>query len=383
MASAATSNPPTHKGEVLTLAKAVSPAMALVPHLRGQLDTARIVWDNLDQLQKLSFTEDMVGFLDADMNRKITLRDVINSAREAYVKLASTQYETMEQINATAILQGVRVANVAKGKISQQVFMKGTIMSFSMARKKAARIQEFAAQESPALRRRLELIQGGSLDQLNLALADENHAGHKKEAGASLIVRACLSGFATGTLVASVAAAASSGVALAAIPDLLTPGTREGSDKDKKHDEKPEEKANIGAAQETWNKLSHVLRTSRGPEGAAMVGKALLSKLKSAELATLVQLIKTAVVVMERTLAAIRRLTKPLDELLANAGSIAESLADMEARCVGYGTNSTGGFTEEDVKAVKERWDEVSSATEAWTDMFNEQRISPVLMQDF
>lgn len=315
-------------------------------------------------------------------------------------------------------------------------------MSVAMAHKKAARVQALMGASSSELKTRIELVKA-SIDEISKAIADANldlarrdKAYRNKVTG--VIVEGCLKGFATGGLVAAAAFAAYSGVAIASIPALLAAGSvvfdkgnekpsKAGSDKRKKdetddEDIKDDDNENddggdsttgsdeavevamdkkdtptkpakgskgqdvsaqkrVEAAQDTWTALSGVLRSAKDAASATTIGKALFNKMSLSELSMLVQLVKTAIVVMERTVDAVDNLSSPLGDLLSSVSGVADILSDMDARCAQYqikAGDATAQFSKRDAEVVKEQWAQVAEACEAWLDVFNGQRISPI-----
>ncbi|KAL6904147.1 hypothetical protein GGI43DRAFT_432774 [Trichoderma evansii] len=424
------------------LVQVALPATPLLQQLRTQAKNSTIVWDNINKLQRITYTDDIVGYLDSVSNRKVTLLDIINDIRGAYIQTAAMHYETVEQISTLALLQSTRANNLALGKTSPHVFLKGTFMSVAMAHKKAARVQALMGATSSELKTRIELVKA-SINEITKAIADANldlarrdKAYRNKVTG--VIVEGCLKGFATGGLVAAAAFAAYSGVAIASIPALIAAGSvvfdkgnekpsKAGSDertKDETDDEDIKDDDNqdddggddtasseeavevamdkkdtptkpakgskgkdvsvqkrVEAAQDTWTALSGVLRSAKDAASATTVGKALFNKMSLSELSMLVQLVKTAIVVMERTVDAVESLSSPLGDLLSSVSGVADILSDMDARCAQYqikAGDATAQFSKMDAEIVKEQWAQVAEACEAWLDVFNEQRISPI-----
>jgi hypothetical protein len=404
--------------------------------------------------------------LDNVSNRKVTLLDIINDIRGVYIQTAAIHYETVEQISTLALLQSTRANNLAIGKISPHVFLKGTFTSVSMARKKAARVKALMAGAFPELKIKIELVKASTSEikraiaEANLDLARRDKAYRDKVTGN--IVEGCLTGFATGGLVAAAAFAAYSGVAIASIPALLaaggvvwggtkdddkTPGktgdkptgkagSADGSnggakdEKDNEHNKKDEDdeddqnddddagssgeaveltmdkkeaapkkedapttakkgkggkdipvQKRVEAAQDTWTALSGILRSAKDAASATTLGKALFNKMSLVELSMLVQLVKTAVTVMERTIDAVEHLATPLEDLLASVSGVADILSDMDARCAQYqvqARDASAQFGKKDAEIVKAQWAQVAEACEAWLDVFNAQRISPI-----
>ncbi|KAF5246293.1 hypothetical protein FAUST_1410 [Fusarium austroamericanum] len=412
------------------LVQIASPAEPLLTQLRIQVENSNIVWNNLAMLQRMSFTEDIVGYFDVASRRKVTLKDVIRDIGAAYIQTASLHYETVEHISSLALLQNTRAGNFAKGKISSHVFIKGTLTSISLASKQAAKVKSLMIGASPDIVAKLQLAKS-SISEMEKAIADANldlarrdKAYRDKVTG--IIVEGCLTGFATGGLVAAAAFAAYSGVAIASIPALFTAGQiafrkddgekengeppiddkpeSNGSDGDSKsptedtEDTVPEtdgdvaaDKKNAGnsipmqkrveAAQDTWTALSGIMRSAKDAASATQLGKAFFNKMSLAEMGVLVQLIKSAITVMERTVQAMERLARPLDDLLTSVSGVADILADMDAQCRHYQIPAEGvpvNFGRREAEAIQARWNEVSEACEAWLDVFNVQRISPI-----
>jgi hypothetical protein len=448
------------------LVEIASPATPLLQQLRAQANNSTVVWDNIGKLQRITYTEDIVGYLDNVSNRKVTLLDIINDIRGVYIQTAAIHYETVEQISTLALLQSTRANNLAIGKISPHVFLKGTFTSVSMARKKAARVKALMAGAFPELKIKIELVKASTSEikraiaEANLDLARRDKAYRDKVTGN--IVEGCLTGFATGGLVAAAAFAAYSGVAIASIPALLaaggvvwggtkdddkTPGktgdkptgkagSADGSnggakdEKDNEHNKKDEDdeddqnddddagssgeaveltmdkkeaapkkedapttakkgkggkdipvQKRVEAAQDTWTALSGILRSAKDAASATTLGKALFNKMSLVELSMLVQLVKTAVTVMERTIDAVEHLATPLEDLLASVSGVADILSDMDARCAQYqvqARDASAQFGKKDAEIVKAQWAQVAEACEAWLDVFNAQRISPI-----
>ncbi|KAM3066387.1 hypothetical protein ACMFMG_003106 [Clarireedia jacksonii] len=412
------------------------PATPLLQQLRAQVKNSAVVWDNISKLQKITYTEDMVGYLDNVSNRKVTLLDIINDIRGAYIQTAAIHYETVEQISTLALLQSTRANNLANGKISPHVFLKGTFTSVSTARKQAARVKALMASTSPELKIKIELVKA-SISEMKKAIANANldltrrdKAYRDKVTG--IIVEGCLTGFATGGLVAAAAFAAYSGVAIASIPALLAAGGvvfsgrkdddkptgkaggadgPNGHEKDETDDEDKEDDASssgeavevamdkkaasttgkgrkdipirrrVEAAQDTWTALSSILRSAKDAASATTLGKALFNKMSLVELSMLVQLVNTAVIVMERTVDAMERLSTPLDDLLASVSGVADILSDMDVHCAQYQVqagDASAQFNKRDAEVVKAQWAQVADACEAWLDIFNTQCISPL-----
>ncbi|KAK3326667.1 hypothetical protein B0H66DRAFT_589231 [Apodospora peruviana] len=428
------------------LLQVTRPAPSLLEQLRAQASNAEIVWNNIGTLEQLTYTEDIVGYFDVATNRKVTLKDVIGNIKAAYIQTAVLHYETVEHISSLALMQKTRATSLANQKISPHVFLRGTALSIGMARKQADRVKAFMGEVSPGLTQKLALVKASieELDKAiataNLDLARRDKAYRDKVTG--VIVEGCLRGFATGGLVAAAGFAAYSGVAMASIPTVIAAagvifggkdkkeiGASETEDKSKingangvngKHAAKPEDeekeaedaeevtvveekeetdakapadkdsqtkkdipvKQRVQAAQETWTTLSGVMQTAKTAAAGTTLGKALFNKLSLAELVTLVQLVKTAVVVMERTAAAVERLSSPLEELMASVDRVADILDDMDTRCTAqYRVLAAGEdvpFEAKDAAEVSAKWDEVAMACTLWLDIFNAQRISPI-----
>ncbi|KAL9944639.1 hypothetical protein D7B24_005413 [Verticillium nonalfalfae] len=428
------------------LVQIASPTPVLLSQLEAQTNNSTIVWENIGKLQRLTYTEDIVGYFDAASNRKVTLNEVIQSIRNAYTQTAALHYGTVEQINTLALLQSTRANNLASGKISPHVFLKGTFSSVSMARKQSARVKSQLSNSSAELSGKLKLVKASigelkkAISSANIDLARRDKAYRDKVTG--IIVEGCLTGFATGGLVAAAAFAAYSGVAIASIPALLAAGGvvfgKDGDKKGDKEEDKPEGNASNGtkaangtndtngtnghakpkvdseeeevpeeagdksedtaapakktekeipiqkrveAAQDTWTALSGVLRTVKDAASGTELGKALFNKMSLQELGMLVQLVKTAIVVMERSVAAVEHLSQPLEDLLSSVAQMADILSDMDTRCSQYQVKNAGAslqFGKEEAETIKARWAEVGDAAEAWLDVFNAQRISPI-----
>ncbi|KAG7420721.1 hypothetical protein Forpe1208_v001787 [Fusarium oxysporum f. sp. rapae] len=421
----------------VALVQIASPAGPLLSQLRVQVENSKIVWDNLGKLQRMTYTEDIVGYFDAVSQRKVTLKDVISSIQNAYIQTASLHYETIEHISSLALLQNTRADNFAKGKISPHVFIKGTLTSISMASKQAARVKSLMLGASPEIVAKLQLVKSSISDMekaiadANLDLARRDKAYRDKVTG--IIVEGCLTGFATGGLVAAAAFAAYSGVAIASIPALITAGHIVfGSGDAKEEDEKPSvedktktktnganghsktqpedtedtssevdgevaaDKKEVGkdipvqkrveAAQDTWTALSGIMRSAKDAASATQLGKALFNKMSLADIGMLVQLVKTAIVVMERTAQAVERLSRPLEDLLTGVYGVADILADMDAQCRHYQIPAGGvpvNFGRREAEVIQAKWNEVSEACEVWLDVFNTQRISPITYSIF
>ncbi|KAM0552602.1 hypothetical protein ACHAPJ_007699 [Fusarium lateritium] len=414
----------------VALVQIASPTGPLLSQLRAQVENSNIVWDNLGKLHRMTYTEDIVGYFDAVSQRKVTLKEVISSIQNAYIQTASLHYETVEHISSLALLQNTRADNFAKGKISPHVFIKGTLTSISMASKQAARVKSLMIGASPEIVAKLQLAKSSISDMektiadANLDLARRDKAYRDKVTG--IIVEGCLTGFATGGLVAAAAFAAYSGVAIASIPALITAGHIVfGSDDTEEEDEKPsvedkpktnsanghsktqtEDTENIGsevdgevaadkkeagknipvqkrveAAQDTWTALSGIMRSAKDAASATQLGKALFNKMSLADMGMFVQLVKTASIVMERTVKAVERLARPLEDLLTSVSGVADVLADMDAQCRRYQIPAGDvpvDFGRREAEVIQARWNEVSEACEAWLDVFNAQRISPI-----
>ena len=409
---------------------------ALVQQLQTQAANSQTVWANIGTLDRLTYTEDIVGYFDAATNRKVTLKDVIGGIKSAYIQAAAMHYQTIEHLSSIALTQRIRAYNLAKGKISPHMYLKGTSINISLARKQADRVKALLGELSPGLTQNLTLVKA-SIDELdkaiasaNLDLARRDKAYRDKVTG--VLVEGCLKGFATGGLVAAAAFAAYSGVAMASIPAVIaaggvifggkdnkeetpaedepkkngTNGTNgkhaaeseedeaeaedaktETSEKSKAPVKKPGQKKDIPvqqrvqAAQDTWTSLSGVMRSAKTAAAGTTLGQALFNKLSLAELATLVQLVKVAVVVMERTAAAVERLAGPLEQLINSVGDVADILDDMDARLAQYKVPAAGeqlSFSEKDAAEVSAQWAEVAEACTTWLDIFNAQRISPI-----
>ncbi|KAK4096371.1 hypothetical protein N658DRAFT_458804 [Parathielavia hyrcaniae] len=423
------------------LLQVARPAPALLEQLRSQAGNSETVWNNIGTLERLTYTEDIVGYFDAVTNRKVTLKDVIGTVKTAYVQTAVMHYETIEHISSLALMQKMRAASLADGKVSPHVFLRGTALSISMARKQADRVKSLMGEVSPGLTHKLTLVRV-SIEELdraiaaaNLDLARRDKAYRDKVTG--VLVEGCLKGFATGGLVAAAGFAAYSGVAMASIPAVIAaagvifagkddknkgvsnagdnPKTNGASGVNGKHGAEPEDeeeaengeeeqeeseakdpagkdgqnkkkdipvKQRVQAAQETWTTLSGVMQSARTAAAGTTLGKALFNKLSLGELATLVQLVKTAVVVMERTAAAVERLSSPLEELLVGVGRVAHILDDMDARCTAQSRLQVSGedvvFGVKDAAEMRAQWDDVAAACTLWLDIFNAQRISPI-----
>ncbi|KAF4983330.1 hypothetical protein FZEAL_1237 [Fusarium zealandicum] len=423
-------------GANTSLVQVASPTGPLLQQLRAQASNSTVAWENLGKLQRITYTEDIVGYFDMASSRKVTLREVIGSVGQAYIQTAALHYETVEHISTLAILQDTRADNLAKGKISSHVFLKGTFTSISMVRKKAARVKTLMTGASPEISAKLEMIKASiqdikrAIESANLDMARRDKAYRDKVTG--VIVEGCLTGFATGGLVAAAAFAAYSGVAIASIPALLAArGVVFGSAEEKNEEEQAkEEKSNgtngqtmneaaeekekatksaaeevegitdkevpakknktskdvpvqkrVEAAQDTWTALSGIMRSAKDAASATQLGRALFNDLSLVDLALLVELVKTAVIVMERTVEAVENLTKPLEDLLDSVSDVADILDGMDAQCRQYQVPAGGlpvQFGPREAEAVKARWAEVSEACEVWLDIFNRQRISPI-----
>ncbi|KAM0276435.1 hypothetical protein ACHAQH_006740 [Verticillium albo-atrum] len=423
----------------LALVQIASPAPVLFKQLQTQTNNSTIVWENLAKLQRLTYTEDIVGYFDTASNRKVTLLEVVRGIKQAYIQTAALHYGTVEQINTLALLQDTRSKNLVNGKISTHVFLKGTFSSVSMARKQSSRVKSLLANSSTELSGKLSLVKASienlkkAISGANLDLARRDKAYRDKVTGT--IVEGCLTGFATGGLVAAAAFAAYSGVTIASIPALLAAGgvvfgkdgekkeeeeakpngqkakgtngtngtnghakkqadseddevTGEAGDKKddpaapaKKDDKEIPIRKRVEAAQDTWTALSGVLRTVKDAASGTELGKALFNKMSIQDLAMLVQLVKTSIIVMERTVTAVEHLAKPLEDLLASVANMADILSDMDTRCSQYQVKAGGPsvqFGKAEAEVVKARWAEVGDAAEGWLDLFNAQGISPL-----
>lgn len=428
-------------GSSTSLARIASPTAPLLQQLRAQADNSNIIWENLGKLQRMYYTEDIVGYLDSASNRKVTLCEIISCIKSAYIQTAALHYETVEHISTLALLQSTRAKNLANGKISPHIFLKGTFSSLSMVRKKAGRVKAFMAGTSLEVTTKLQMVKTSigvirkAIAHANLDLARRDNAYRDKVTG--MIVEGCLVGFATGGLVAAAAFAAYSGVAIASIPALIASGgvvfggakeETEGAKSSKEEDSKQKENGTnesarnaeddsieaenegsesaleeasatkkpshtaipvqkrVEAAQDTWTALSGIMRSARDAASATQLGKALFNKMSLVELAALVQLVKAAVIVMERTAHTSEQLAKPLDDLLASVSDMADSLAEMDDQCSRFQVQAGGApmnFGMKEAAAIKAQWDEISQACEVWLDIFNTQRISPLSFSTF
>ncbi|EEY17060.1 predicted protein [Verticillium alfalfae VaMs.102] len=409
------------------LVQIASPTPVLLSQLEAQTNNSTIVWENIGKLQRLTYTED-ISFRASGMPTPRRPRSITGPLSR------STRW---------LFCRAPRANNLASGKISPHVFLKGTFSSVSMARKQSARVKSQLSNSSAELSGKLKLVKASigelkkAISSANIDLARRDKAYRDKVTG--IIVEGCLTGFATGGLVAAAAFAAYSGVAIASIPALLAAGGvvfgKDGDKKGDKEEDKPEGNASNGtkaangtngtnghakpkvdseeeevpeeagdksedtaapakktekeipiqkrveAAQDTWTALSGVLRTVKDAASGTELGKALFNKMSLQELGMLVQLVKTAIVVMERSVAAVEHLSQPLEDLLSSVAQMADILSDMDTRCSQYQVKNAGAslqFGKEEAETIKARWAEVGDAAEAWLDVFNAQRISPI-----
>lgn len=353
-----------------------SPAPALSEQLRLQTTNSSTVYENLGKLQRLRFTEDMVAYVDPSFGRKTTLLEVIDTIRKAYTQTAAKHYETVNHLSTLALIQETRINSLAKGRINAAAVVKGVLMSVAVARQSAERAKTLMAGLSPEIKSRLQTAKSSILEiQEAIAAANTDEA---REKFTGIIVKKCVTGFATGSLVATAAHAASSGAAIASIPaQLATDGVEVGNTGFP--NDVPIQK-HVEAVQKTWMSLHQVMRSTRDDLTATQLGKALFNKLSVTELSTLLQLLKIAVIIMEGTLEAVEKLTKPLEDWLVGLSGIADVLDKMESQCKQYQSKSRDGrveFGKNEANVVNERWAEVTGVCQRCLDTFNAQGVMP------
>lgn len=478
----------------------VSPPASIIAELQAQARNSELVWQNIDRLRTLTFTSDMVAYVDAASNRKVSLLEVIDSVHTAYISVAAVHYEAVEKISSLALLQTYRTDNLVKGRISPHVFLKGTFTAVSVARRQAGAAKGRLAAITNTLVPNLESAKL-YVDALRVAVAGANlDVGRRDKAyrdkAVGVIVGACLNGFATGVLVGAAIAAAATGTAPAAIPALLsvagalaveggggekkkkeeaeepskdattnghagpqtngprTNGTRvngsevngrfsaangtllvgvgtngvrgkkrgakaqadpkakeessSGGESPAKTDDEageasensnsskgskgskgggkkkpsiPAEKR-INAAKETWEGVSQIISKVKDVGSGTTLGKALFNKLSLPELAALLENLRVAVTVMERTVAAIEAARPPIDDLLASVGRLDAAFKGLDEGCVRFARelplDARLAYTEKEAGKVNAEWQKVSDACDMWLAVFNKQRISPL-----
>ncbi|KAK0618937.1 hypothetical protein B0T14DRAFT_478794 [Immersiella caudata] len=422
-----------------SLALVASPAPSLLGELKTQTDGSKTVWDNIGKLATLTYTDDMVAYFDQSSTTKVPLSEIIRNIKRTYVQTASLHYQTIEQISSLALAQRYRADALATRKISTHIFLKGTFLTISMTHEKAKAMRKVIAELSPGLEYKIKVIKSSigelrqAIETANLDLARRDKAYRDKVTG--LLVEGCLKGFATGALVAAAAFAAYSGAPIATIPALLTAagvtlGTGEDESSKEDHaangedvhiavpngtlkephnvngvseglaadaDAEPEPpkdgddkdktvppKQRIEAAKDTWDAISKILRSAKDAAAATSLGRALFNKLSLAELLTLMQLVQAAVVVMERTVTAVERLTSPLEDLFKSVTGVVDILSEMDERCRKFNVDvdddsTAGGFGSKEAEEVKKSWADVRDACVMWLDVLNAQGISPIL----
>lgn len=423
------------------LLQAVTPSMKLMPELRSQVANSKIVWSEIQKLRELNYSEDIVAYLDPETKNKTTVFDMVDNIRTTYIQMAATQYNTVQQLYTLALVQEARSKNAASGAIPMHIFLKHTFSAIDTAKKDATRTKKTYAHMANNFRERIALT-GRNVAELktaisvaNLDKARRDQAYRDKVNG--IIIQGALTAFATGGLVAAAAAAAYVGVPLASVASVISAGgvlfggvkgngdettseevdgnkqisngedTKNGNpdgheDVDAGHNGEPEEvfdtttaakdadadtkkpdvKQRVDAAQKTWKTLGALLRSGKDKLEATELGKRLLNKLSLPELAMLVALVEVAISVMERTVAAMETLQKPLQKLVEGIVELSDIVSDMDDSCdqLAHSLDFTAPipFTKQDASAVAEKWQGVSDACEVWLDLLNEQRISPI-----
>lgn len=423
------------------LLQAVTPGFKLMPELQSQVANSRIVWSEIQKLRELNYSEDIVAYLDPETKKKTTVFDMVDNIRTTYIQMAATQYNTVQQLYTLALVQEARSKNAATGAISVHVFLKHTFSAIDGAKKDAIRTKKTYAymannfRERVALTRRniAELKTAISVANLDKTRRDQDY----RDKVSGIILHGALTGFATGGLVAAAAAAAYVGVPLASVASAISAGgvlfggargsgnetteeeidgnkeTADGEDAENEKSDgnedaaaghngglengldtttaakdagtdtkKPDVKQRVDAAQKTWKILSGLLRSGRDRIQATELGKRLLNKLSLPELAMLVALVEVAISVMERTVAAMETLQKPLQKLVEGIVGLSDIIGDMDDSCdqLAHSLDFTAPipFTKQDATAVAQKWQGVSDACEVWLDLLNEQRISPI-----
>ncbi len=174
------------------------------------------------------FTDDMVGYLEPGLG-KVTVLDMVSNVRRAYVDLAASQYQAVNIVQTLAATQGFRVRNAATGVISTHVMLENTLVMVNHARAKAeAARREYVAHAGTDFAQRVALAKRNvaalrqALDSANLDLGRRNKAYLDKVTG--VIVKASLTGFATGALVGAAAAAFYLGIPLASVALAIAAG---------------------------------------------------------------------------------------------------------------------------------------------------------------
>lgn len=424
------------------LLQAVTPGSKLMPELQSQVVNSRIVWSEIQKLRELNYSEDIVAYLDPENKKKTTVFDMVDNIRTTYIQMAATQYNTVQQLYTLALIQEARSKNAASGAIPMHIFLKHTFSAIDTAKKDAARTKKTYAHMANNFRERIaltgrnvaELKNAITVANLDKARRDQNY----RDKVNGIIVQGALTAFATGSLVAAAAAAAFVGVPLASVASVISaggvlyggakgsgdetttgeeidgnkensngegtknenvdghedapigqngePGERidtTGAAKDADADtKKPDVKQRVDAAQKTWKTLGGLLRSGKNKLEATELGKRLLNKLSLSELAMLVALVEVAISVMERTVAAMETLQKPLQKLVDGIVELSDIIGDMDDTCdqLAHSLDFTAPipFTKQDASAVAEKWQGVSDACEVWLDLLNEQRISPI-----
>ncbi|KAG6359607.1 hypothetical protein INS49_013129 [Diaporthe citri] len=405
------------------LLQAVTPSMKLMPELQSQVANSRIVWSEIQKLRELNYSEDIVAYLDPETKNKTTVFDMVDNIRTTYIQMAATQYNTVQQLYTLALIQEARSKNAASGAIPMHIFLKHTFSAIETAKKNAAQTKKTYAYMANNFRERIALTRRNvaelrtAITVANLDKARRDQDYRDKING--IIIQGALTAFATGGLVAAAAAAAYVGVPLASVASVISAGgvlfggtrgnggetTGEEIDGNKEisnredtknenenpdghedaaagHNGEPEEGFDTTTAAKDADTDTKKPDVKQHKLEATELGKRLLDKLSLPELAMLVALVEVAISVMERTVAAMETLQKPLQKLVEGIVELSDIISDMDDTCdqLAHSLDFTAPipFTKQDASAVAEKWQGVSDACEVWLDLLNEQRISPI-----
>ena len=127
----------TTDADTTKIIKALSPSSKLGSDLKTQAGKARDTLDNLNTLLSLPFANDIIVTWTEGKTERVPLLDVADHLHRDYVQMLSSQYSTVEQIYALAMLQGTRASNAAAGKLSLKLFANGTLQAIEASYRSA------------------------------------------------------------------------------------------------------------------------------------------------------------------------------------------------------------------------------------------------------
>ncbi len=140
--------------------------------------------------------------------------------------------------------------------------------------------------------------------------------------------------------------------------------------------------ARVNAAQETWTTLSGCLRSVKDAASATKVGKALFNKMSIAELATLVSLVKVALMVFERAIESLEAIQLPMEKLMGSLDVLARSLESMDVACQQFArdmdSTTVPHLSTKETNAVLAQSEEAARGCLVWMDEFHREGISPL-----